>query len=149
MLGRIEVSAVEQASRSTLVRLIWVTPLAILATTAANIGLYYAAGTLVPEVLAWPGSGPAQIAGANVVYLLMGAVVLAIIARLSSRPRRHYVIAASIGLLISLVLPVAAGLGYGPPGTPAAGTATVITLSLMHIVSYAISVPLNLQYVLE
>jgi hypothetical protein len=74
---------------------------------------------------------------------------MAIIARLSSRPTRHYVIVATIGLLISLVLPVTAGMGYGPPGTPPAGIATVITLSLMHLVSYAISVPLNIQYVLQ
>ena len=148
MLGRIEAATVGTRSQSTLIRLIWVTPLAMLAATAANLGLYYASGILAPEVLAWPGAGPAQIAGANMIYLLGGAITLAVIARLSSRPRRLYVIAASIGLLVSLALPISAGLGYGPPGTPPAGLATVISLSLMHVVSYAISVPLSIRYVL-
>jgi hypothetical protein len=149
MLGKIEVSTVEQAPEGALIRLIWVTPLAILAATVANIGLYYAAGNLIPAVATWPASGPAQIAGANIVYLLNGAVILAASARLSSRPARHYLISASIGLLISLALPISAALGSGPPGTPPAGVATVITLSLMHIVSYAISVPLSIHYILE
>ena len=48
-------------------------------------------------------------------------------------------------LLISLVLPVSAGLGYDASGAPAASTATVITLSLMHVVSYAISVPFYIR----
>ena len=149
MIGKIEVSTVEQAPKSALIRLITVTLLAILAATAANIGLYYAAGILVPEVVAWPGASPAQIAGANVVYLLIGAVILAAISRLSSRPVHHYLIVASAGLLISLALPVSAGLGYGPPMTPPAGAATVLTLSLMHIASYTISVPLSIHYVLK
>jgi len=126
-----------------------VTPLAILAATAANLGLYAAAGILNPEVTAWPGAGPGQIAGANFVYLLIGAIVFAIIARLSSHPARHYLIAASIGLLLSLALPISAGFGYGAPGAPPAGVATVITLSLMHVVTFAISVPLFIRVVLD
>jgi len=126
-----------------------VTPLAILAATAANLGLYAAAGILNPEVTAWPGAGPGQIAGANFVYLLIGAIVFAIIARLSSHLARHYLIAASIGLLLSLALPISAGFGYGAPGAPPAGVATVITLSLMHVVTFAISVPLFIRVVLD
>ena len=55
---------------------------------------------------------------------------------------RHYFIIATVGLLLSLGLPISAGFGYGAPGTPPANTATVITLSLMHVVYYAISVPM-------
>ena len=149
MTTKIEVLSVEQAPKSRFSRLIWVTPLAMLAATAANLGLYAAAGLLNPEVSAWSGSGPGQIAGANFVYLLTGAIVFAIIARISSHPARHYLIVASIGLLLSLMLPISAGFGYGPPGTPPAGAATVITLSLMHVVSFAVSVPLFIRLALD
>lgn len=149
MTAKMEFISEKQARKSALSQLIWVAPLAILTAAVANLGLYAAAGRLFPEVAAWSGAGPGQIVGANIVYLLLGTVVLAIIARMSSRPARHYLIAASIGLLISLVLPISAGFGYSAPGTPPAGAATVITLSLMHIVSYAISVFLFVRLALD
>ena len=130
-------------------RIIWTSLLTMLAATAANLGLYYAAGILFPEVTAWPGAGAGQIVGANVVYLLLGTVVFAATIRLSPRPVHHYLILASIGLLLSLTLPISAGFGYGSPGTPPAGVATIITLSLMHIVSYAISVPMFIKMTLD
>jgi hypothetical protein len=137
MTTKIELRSVKQAPKGTLSRLIWVTPLAVAAATLANLGLYAGAGILFPEVTAWSGAGPGQIVGANIVYLLIGAIVFAVIARLSSRPARHYLIVATIGLLLSLGLPISAGFG-----SPPAGAATVITLNLMHVVSFAISVPL-------
>lgn len=142
-------TSVRRAPKSVFGRLISASLLAMLAASAADLGLYYAAGILFPEVTAWPGSGAAQIAGANVVYLLMGASGLAIITRISFHPKRYYLILATVGLLLSLALPISAGLGFGPPGTPVAGTATVITLSLMHIVSFVISVPLFIRMALD
>ena len=149
MTTTIELTAEKQSSKTMPHRLLRVSPLAMLAATAANLGLYYAAGILFPEVTTWPGAGAGQIAGANVVYLLIGAIVFATIARVSSRPARHYLIVASIGLLLSLGLPISAGLGYGQPGTPPPGLATVITLSLMHIMSFAISVPMYIRRALD
>lgn len=130
-------------------RLLWVGPAVMVAASIANLALYVVASRIAPEVGAWPGSGPAQIVGANVVYLLVAAVLLLIVNRLSSQPVRHYLIVASVGLLLSMALPITAGMGYGPPGTPPAGTATAITLSLMHLVSYAIAVPAYVRLVLE
>lgn len=130
----------EQASRTSLVSLVLTTLLAIGASSISNIVLYYLAGSIFPEVTAWPGAGVGQIAGASFVYLSIGAVVFAVVQRFSKRPGRHYLIIATIGLLLSLWLPIGAGLGYGPPGTPQAEAATVVTLSLMHVVSFAISV---------
>ena len=89
------------------------------------------------------------IVGASIVYLLIGSLVFAVVARVSSRPDRHYLIVATLGLLLSLWLPISAGLGYGPSGVPPADVATVITLSLMHVVSYAISVPLFIRLGLD
>ena len=142
-------TSVRRAPKNVIGRLISVSLLAMLAATAADLGLYYAAGILFPEVTTWPGSGVGQIAGANGVYLLLGVVVFAATIRISPRPAHHYLILASIGLLLSLGLPISAGFGFGPPGTPAAGAATVITLSLMHIVSFVISVPLFIRMALD
>jgi len=61
-----------------------------------------------------------------------------------------YLIIATVGLLLSLALPIGAIFGGGtPPGTPPATVITTVTLSLMHIVTYAISVPLFLRFALK
>jgi hypothetical protein len=59
---------------------------------------------------------------------------------------RYYWIVATLGLALSLGLPISAGFSNGAPGTPPADLATVITLSLMHMVSYAISVPMFIRH---
>ncbi len=149
MTTQIEFAAAEQKSKSPLGRLIWVAPLAMLSAAAANLGLYAAAGRLAPEVTAWPGAGTGQIVGSTLVYLLIGTAVFAIITRISSHPARHYLIAASVGLLLSLTLPISAGIGYGAPGAPPAGATTVLALSLMHIVSFALSTTLFIRLALD
>jgi hypothetical protein len=149
MTTTIELTSSSQAPKIVLSQIVSAGMLSMLAATAANLGLYYAAGILFPEVTAWPGAGPAQIAGANFVYLLIGAIAFTVIARISSKPALHYLILATVGLLLSFGLPIAAGFGYAAPGAPPASTATVITLSLMHVVSYAISVPLFTRLALD
>ncbi|MCP4428946.1 MAG: hypothetical protein GY803_31055 [Chloroflexi bacterium] len=149
MTTKLKMTSERQPLKSPLSKLVWISPLAMVAATVANLGLYAAAGRLFPEVAAWPGAGPGQIVGANIVYLLIGTAVFAVITRLSSRPVRHYLIVAVIGLLFSLGMPISAGFGYGAPGTPPADAATVITLSLMHIVSFAISAPLFIRLALD
>ena len=129
--------------------LLWVALLAMLAAIAANLVLYVVAGTLFPAVAAWPGAGPGQIVGATVAYLLFGVIALAVIARCTSRPARHFLIVAVVGLVLSLALPIGVGFGYGAPGQPPADTATVLTLSLMHVVAFAISVPLFVRLALD
>ena len=145
MTSNTEHALTMKSNRSAISRLVGASLLAMLAATAANLGLYYAAGILFPEVTAWSGAGAGQIAGANFVYLFIAAIAFAIIARISSRPARHYLVFATASLLLSMALPISAGFGYGPPGTPPAGAATVVTLSVMHVVSYAISVPLFIR----
>lgn len=149
MTTRIELTQPDQTKRSPLRKLLWVTPLAMGLSAGANLVLYAAAGAIAPAVTAWPGASVGQVIGATIVYLLMGTIALALVARLASRPVRSYWIVATIGLLLSLVMPISAGLGYGAPGTPPAETATVVTLSLMHIITYAISVPMYTRLVLK
>lgn len=149
MTTKTETIQKSQSTKTTLSKLAWVSPLAMLIAAVANLGLYAAAGSIFPEVTAWSGAGVGQIVGANVVYLLMGAVLFALVARFSSRPARHYLILATVGLLFSLALPISAGFGYGAPGASPASVPTVVTLSLMHVVSYAISLPLFIRLALD
>lgn len=130
-------------------RLLWVAPLAMAISSILDLGLYYGAGTLLPEVTAWPGAGLVQIVGANIVYLLIAAAIFAIVTRVSSRPARHYLIIATIGLLLSLLLAIGTAFGFGPPAAPPASMATVIVLSLMHVVSFAVSAPLFIRLALD
>lgn len=130
-------------------RLLWVAPAAMLVSTIANLGFYAAAGGLFPEVADWPGASAGQIIGANIVYLLIGAVVFAVVARASSRPMRNYIVVATVGLLASLFMPISAGMGFGPPEMAVPGAATVITLCLMHVLSYVISVPMFIRLAMD
>lgn len=132
----------QESDKINLRGLLWAAPLAMGLASVANTILYIAAGIIAPSVTEWPGAGIGQIVGANIVYLLIGIAAFLVVNRLSSRPARHYLIVATVGLLLSLWLPVSAGMGFGPPEQPGASLATVITLSLMHIISYVISVPL-------
>jgi len=149
MATQTNISSNQITVTTPITRLLWVASLAMVASTVANLGLYAAAGNLYPEVTAWAGASQAQVIGANIVYLLIGTVIFAVVSRRSQRPARIYWIASTIGLLLSLVMPITAGMGYGPPNVPPAEMATVVTLSLMHLLSYAISVPLFIRLGLE
>lgn len=130
-------------------RLLWAAPAAMLVSTVANVGFYAAAGSLFPEVTNWAGASVGQIISANIVYLLIGAIVFAVVARTSSRPRRNYLIAATVGLAFSMFMPISVGLGFGPPEVATPAAVTVITLCLMHVLSYIISVPMFIRMVLD
>ncbi len=149
MTTRIEVTPSNQQTRTgTFRKLLWATPLAMLVSSIANLILYFVVGALIPAVSNWPGAGPAQIIGANIVYLFIGAIVLAIINRVSSHPVRHFRIVATVGLVLSMFLPLSAWMGFGAADIPAPNAVTAITLGLMHVVSYAISVPMFTRLVL-
>jgi hypothetical protein len=126
-------------------RLIWISLLAMSVSIAFNLGLYAVVGYLFPHVAAWPGTSPMHIIASTIVYLLLATLVFAVVRRLSSRPARHYLIVATISLLISFGPPISAGFGPGLPGVPPADIAIVITLGLMHVISYALSVPLFIR----
>ena len=130
-------------------RLIWVSPLAMSTAIAANLGLYAVVGYLFPHVAAWPGTSPMHIVIATIVYLLLATLVFATVRRLSSRPARHYLIVAIVSLLLSMGPPISLGFGPGLPGVPPADATIAITLGLMHIISFAISVPMFIRLALD
>jgi len=117
--------------------------------TAANLGLYAVAGYLFPYVAAWPGTSSTHVIAATIVYLSLATLVFAVVRRFSSRPARHYLIVATISLLLSMGPPLSLGFGPGLPGVPPADPIIGITLGLMHIISYAVSVPMFIRMALD
>src|SRR5215470_3021433 len=129
-----------QAQRLSLRKFVWIAPLTVVAAIIANEILYAIVAALIPSGGQWSTAGPVQIILSTLVYLFLGSLVFALVVRFSSRPVRTYWIVATIGLILSLALPISAGAGFAPPEQPVPDTATVITLSLMHLVAYAITV---------
>jgi hypothetical protein len=117
--------------------------------TAANLGLYALAGYIFPHVAAWPGTSPTHVIVATVVYLSLATLVFAAVRRFSPRPARHYLIVATVSLLFSMGAPISLGFGPGLPGVPPADPVVAITLGLMHVISYAISVPMFIRMALD
>ncbi len=136
-------------SGTTRSRLILASLLAMSTATAVNLGFYAFVSYLFPNVAAWSGTSPTHILIATIVYLTLATLVFAVVRRLSSRPARHYLIVATISLLLSLGQPIMLGFGPGLPGVPAADPTIAITLGLMHVISYAISVPMFIRMALD
>lgn len=149
MISRIQSPLNRQTTESTRGRLIWIALLAMATSIAANLALYAVIGYLFPQVATWSGSSPTHIIVATFVYLFLATLVFAAVRRFSSRPARHYLIIATLSLLSSMVPPISLGFGPGLPGAPPADAMIGITLGLMHIISYAISVPMFIRMALD
>lgn len=144
--GRSATGAGGPGIKTAATRLAWLLPATMLSVSVADIALYEVAGVFDPDVTAWAGAGAAQIIGANAVYLSLAATVLLVLVKLTRAPARWFVVLATVGMVASLALPVAAGLGDGTAAVPAPGLSTVIALSAMHVLSYAIAVPMLLRF---
>jgi len=129
-------------------RLLGAVPIVVAAATVAGLGLYYAAGILYPDVTAWAGAGPLQIVIANLVYFTVGALGLLFLVRFTQRPARAFVVVSALALVSSFGAPISAAFGTGSAADGVASIATVVTLSLLHVVSYAVGVPLLLRLAL-
>lgn len=132
--------------RASATRLVWLLPAILLSVSVADVALYEVAGVLDPDVTGWAGAGAVQIVGANAVYLVVAAAALLVLVKLTRAPARWFAVLATVGVVASLALPVAAGLGEGTVAVPAPGLTTVIVLSAMHLISYAIAVPMFLRF---
>ena len=119
-------------------RLLWVGPLAVIASVAANVLLTMAAVRLFGLSSEFPPLAAGAIAMFTAVGVVGAVVVFALVARFSSRPITLFRRIALAVLLLSL-LPDVAMLFSGEPGaTPAA----VVWLMMTHVVAAAISVAL-------
>src|SRR5688572_5269513 len=132
------------SDKIVLSKLIWVAPLAIAASIAANLAIYFVMHALFGVV--WqPMFTAAGVVGSTFAYLLLATIVFAIVARFSKRPVWLYQRIAIVALLLSFFAPISALMGMAaPPGieATAAPLDTVITMLLTHIASYLISVNL-------
>jgi hypothetical protein len=130
------------SGRFSLRKLLWIGPLAMVVAIVANEIWYAIAAALSPSVGQWPGVGVVPIIISTVVYLVIASLVFAVVVRFSARPVRTYWIVATIALLISCAAPILARSGFGMPGLPPADTVSVIVLMIMHVIAFAISVPM-------
>jgi hypothetical protein len=127
-----------------LIRLLWAALAAMALSVVANVALYLLADALFG--VAWePLFDLFSVIGSTVAYLMVAALVFAGVVRLAKRPVWLYRRVAFVALLLSFFFPVSAMLGLAAPpgsGVAAAPLSTVLTMLVMHTVSYAISVPL-------
>ena len=119
-------------------RLLWVGPLAVLASiVGVLIVRIIAVAVLQPEPLPLSLMWLTPIIFTAV--LVTGAVlVFALVARFAKNPIRTYQVIAFVVLLLSLLPDVA----YAGSGMPGANWPTAIALMVMHVVAWAICVPI-------
>ena len=121
-------------------RLLWVGPLAIAAAVAANTAVRAAELAVldVPESFT-PLVSPAY-AIATVLGVLGAVMVFAVVAARARRPITAFMKIAWGALLLSALPDL--GLLLGVAGMPPAAPVHVAALLLMHLVAFAVSVPL-------
>jgi hypothetical protein len=131
------VSAAPAEERVSYRRLLWVGPLAIVASAIANqiIGIL-----AVPLLNISPEFPPLQV-GPPIMFTIIGVlgaiIVYAIVGRLSRRPIRLFRVIALIVLVLSFIPDIGLLTSNMLPGTT---PTAVITLAIMHVVAWAITV---------
>ena len=122
-------------------RLLWAALLAVLLAAVTNAQVYFAAsrlgivsrGVLLPSPMALSPLTVGMVVTASVVGAIGAALVFAIIGLLARRPVRLFRIVAAVVLVLSLI----------PPTTiPSVPLVMRITLGVMHVVTWAVSVGL-------
>jgi hypothetical protein len=122
-------------------RLLWAALLAVLLAAVTNAQVYFAAsglgivsrGVLLPSPMGLSPLTVGMVVTASVVGAIGAALVFAIIGLLARRPVRLFRIVAAVVLVLSLV----------PPTTiPSVPLVMRITLGVMHVVTWAVSVGL-------
>ncbi|MFL5803782.1 MAG: DUF6069 family protein [Roseiflexaceae bacterium] len=129
-----------QQERVALGRLWWVTLLAIAAASAANLVVYVIATALFEGPRRFTLLGPITIVVSTAVYLVVAAIVYALIGRFARRPIRLFRRVSVVALLLSLLLPISAAITLPAPDAPDAPT--VVTLIVMHIIAAILTVGL-------
>jgi hypothetical protein len=130
-------SAAPAEERVSYRRLLWVGPLAIVASVIANQIVHLLALSLFNISPDFP---PLQF-GPPIMFTIMGVlgavIVYAIVGRLSRRPIRLFRVIALIALVLSFIPDIGLLTSNMLPGT---SLIAVGTLAVMHIVAWAITV---------
>lgn len=127
-----------QPERAVTSRLWWAALLAAVLTAVAVL-VIRAVGVAIGTVPAdYVVLQPARIVVVSVLAAVVGAVLLAALARWARHPMRTFRIVAGVFLVISLLGPLGAGADTSAGG-PASG-ATIATMLLMHVVAAVVIV---------
>jgi hypothetical protein len=134
-----QVAASPRTERVAVRRLLWIGPLAIVASTAVNL-IIRAAGLAVFDIS--PEFLPLASASATIMFTAIGVlaatITFAVISRLAKRPVRVFQIVAAVALALSLV-PDVLFLVFPSPGT---SVQAVAILMIMHVAAAIIAVSL-------
>jgi hypothetical protein len=118
-------------------RLLWVGPLAIVASVVANLIIRIIAVSLLGIGKDFPPLGW----GPPIVFTIMGVlgavIVFATVARFSKRPIRLFTIIALVVLALSLLPDIGLLSSNAMPGT---SLGSVIALMLMHVAAAAVTI---------
>jgi hypothetical protein len=128
-------SAPEQ--RVAVGRIWWVTLLAIAAASVANLIVYAIATALFAGPRQFSYMAPLTIVVSTAIYLVVAAIVFALIGRFSKRPIRLFRVVAIVALVLSFAMPLSA-IQLSPP----ADAITVAILLVMHVVAAIITIVL-------
>ncbi len=115
--------------------------LAIVLSVVANLLVRIIAFALLPIPAEFPPLGWAPPILFTVIGVLAAFIVFAVLARTSRRPVQVFRIVALVALLLSLIPDLLILMNPSPalPGTTVAG---VVTLMLMHMVAWTITITL-------
>jgi hypothetical protein len=137
-----------QSERVRPLRLVWAGPLTALAASICSIAVREIGAALgtIPgdlQILQEPA-----VAVSTIAFVLVGALVFAVVARFSKHPAGTFRRVAVVALILSFFNPIAAGMGWIPVGAPV-GAATVVTMLVMHVVAAAVTMYLLPRLILE
>lgn len=113
------------------------TLLSIAAASLANLIVYAIATALFAGPRQFSYLAPLNIVVSTAIYLVIAAIVYAVIGRFSKRPVRVFRIVALVAPLLSFAMPLSA-MQFTPP----ADATTVLVLLVMHVVAAIVTIGL-------
>jgi hypothetical protein len=119
-------------------RMWWVTLLTIGVASVANIVVYVIATALFEGPRRFALLNPTSIVVSTAAFLVVAAIVYALMGRFAQRPIHLFRRVAFVTLLLSFLGPISTAYTLPTPDAP--DTATVVTLMVMHTVAALITV---------
>lgn len=131
-------------------KLLWPTPLAILAAALVNLLWYYLAVALFPVSVAAakPVANEFSSVIATIVYWMIGVALFVGVARFSKKPITHYTWLAIFALVVSFAFPFMAAQAPLPDGATLDLT-MILVLEVMHVIAAGVALPFVLKWVRE
>ena len=131
-------------------KLLWPTPLAILAAAVVNLLWYFIASALFPESVAAAKAVANEFSAviATIAYWIIGLILFVVVARFSKKPITHFTWVAIAALIVSFAFPFMAANSPLPNGATI-DTTMILVLEVMHIIAAAVALPFILNWVQE